>query len=83
MSAAVRSSLMVSLNLLARRRVPKPAATIETPEGLRLRHPPVADCHRYDRLRETAMERHEVLEMMIAKESGARAATMRRISYFI
>ena len=42
----------VVLNLLARRRDPKPAATIETPEGLRLRHPPVADCHRYDRLRE-------------------------------
>ena len=42
----------VVLNVLARRRDPKPAATIETPEGLRLRHPPVADCHRYDRSRE-------------------------------
>ena len=42
----------VVLNVLARRRDPKPAATIETPQGLRLRHPPVADCQRYDRLRE-------------------------------
>lgn len=28
------------------------AAVIPTPEGLQLRHPPVVDCHRYDRLRE-------------------------------
>ena len=42
----------VVLNLLARRRDPKPPVTIETPESLRLRHPPVADCQRYDRSRE-------------------------------
>ena len=42
----------VVLNLLARRRDPKPPEPIETPESLRLRHPPMADCQRYDRLRE-------------------------------
>jgi hypothetical protein len=41
----------VVLNILARRRDPGPAATILTPETLRLRHAPVADCARYDRLR--------------------------------
>ena len=42
----------VVLNILARRRQPAPPAAIPTPEGLRLRHRPVADCRRYDRLRE-------------------------------
>ena len=42
----------VVLNILARRRQPAPPASIPTPEGLRLRHRPVADCQRYDRLRE-------------------------------
>ena len=42
----------VVLNILARRRQPAPPASIPTPEGLRLRHRPVADCRRYDRLRE-------------------------------
>ena len=42
----------VVLNLLARRRDPKPCEPIETPQSLRLRHPPMADCQRYDRLRE-------------------------------
>ena len=41
----------VVLNILARRCQPAPPATIPTPEGLRLRHQPVADCRRYDRLR--------------------------------
>src|SRR5258707_3981298 len=41
----------VVLNILARRRDPGPAATILTPEALRLRHAPIADCARYDRLR--------------------------------
>jgi transposase len=41
----------VILNILARRRDPGPAATILTPEGLRLRHVPAADCARYDSLR--------------------------------
>jgi transposase len=41
----------VILNILARRRdVPAPI-TILTPAALRLRHLPVADCDRYDRLR--------------------------------
>src|SRR5438045_4942037 len=41
----------VILNILARRRDPGPAATILTPAPLRLRHGPLADCARYDRLR--------------------------------
>ena len=63
------------LNILARRCQPAPPATIPTPEGLRLRHQPVADCRRYDRLRGPAMERHEVLAMMTTlKLAGMRAA---------
>ena len=42
----------VVLNILARHRQPAPVPPIPTPEGLQLRHQPVADCHRYDRLRE-------------------------------
>ena len=42
----------VVLNILARQCQPAPPATILTPEGLQLRHRPVADCQRYDRLRE-------------------------------
>ena len=42
----------VVLNILARQRQPAPPATIPTPEGLQLRHQPVADCQRYDSLRE-------------------------------
>jgi transposase len=41
----------VILNILARQRDPGPAATILTPEALRLRHAPIADCTRYDSLR--------------------------------
>jgi len=41
----------VILNILARRRDPGPAATILTPEALRRRHAPIADCARYDSLR--------------------------------
>jgi transposase len=41
----------VILNILARHRNPAPAATILTPEALRLRYAPIADCARYDRLR--------------------------------
>ena len=39
------------LNILARQREPAAAVTLPTPEGLRLRHEPVADCARYDSLR--------------------------------
>jgi transposase len=41
----------VILNILARRRDPGPPVTILTPDALRLRHAPTADCSRYDRLR--------------------------------
>ena len=42
----------VILNILARRREPAvPPLTIVTPEALRLRVDPAADCGRYDRLR--------------------------------
>ncbi len=39
------------INILARRREPAPTPPIMTPEALRLRHAPVADCSRYDSLR--------------------------------
>jgi hypothetical protein len=44
----------VVLNILARQREPPAPVTILTPEALRLRHEPVADCARYDTLRRSA-----------------------------
>jgi hypothetical protein len=41
----------VIINILARRREPGSAGTITTPDALRLRHAPAADCARYDSLR--------------------------------
>jgi hypothetical protein len=41
----------VILNILARRREPPRPLAIVTPEDLALRHPPRADCGRYDSLR--------------------------------
>jgi hypothetical protein len=41
----------VILNVLARRRDPGPAASIQTPASLALLHTPIADCARYDTLR--------------------------------
>ena len=41
----------VILNILARQREPAAPVTILTPESLRLRHEPAADCARYDTLR--------------------------------
>ena len=41
----------VILNILARRREPPTPAPIATSDTLALRHPPVADCARYDQLR--------------------------------
>jgi transposase len=41
----------VILNILARRRQPAASITIMTPDALRLRHEPTADCARYDSLR--------------------------------
>jgi transposase len=46
------SSADVIINILARQRDPAgPALTILTPDALKLRHAPVADCSRYDTLR--------------------------------
>ena len=58
--AAVREALdagaasdEVILNILSRRREPpRPAANV-TPEDMALMHPPVANCARYDSLRDT------------------------------
>jgi transposase len=50
LSEAVHSADVV-INILARQRDPGPAATILTPDALRLRHAPLADCARYDQLR--------------------------------
>lgn len=44
-------SASVILNSLARTKDPTPAATILTPDALRLRCARVADCSRYDSLR--------------------------------
>ena len=41
----------VIINILARRREPESAGAITTPDALRLRHAPAADCARYDSLR--------------------------------
>jgi transposase len=52
MSEGVHSSDVI-INILARQRDPGPAATILTPDALKLRHAPLADCARYDQLRST------------------------------
>jgi transposase len=44
-------SAAVILNILARRREAAAPITIMTPDALRLRHEPMADCSRYDSLR--------------------------------
>src|SRR5256885_2503808 len=44
----------VILNILAPQRDTGPAATILTPDALRLRHAPIADCARYDSLRKAS-----------------------------
>jgi transposase len=50
LSQGVHSAAVI-LNILARRREPAAPITIMTPDALRLRHAPEADCARYDRLR--------------------------------
>ncbi|MGH7104823.1 MAG: IS21 family transposase [Acetobacteraceae bacterium] len=50
MSESVHSPDVI-INILARQRDPGPAATIFTPDALRLQRAPVADCARYDQLR--------------------------------
>jgi hypothetical protein len=62
-SEGVHSSDVI-VNILARQRDPRPIAPIFTPEALRLRHAPVADCARYDHQEGMSMERTEVLDMM-------------------
>jgi transposase len=52
MSEGVHSSDVI-INILARQRDPGPVASIVTPDALKLRHAPVADCARYDQLRST------------------------------
>src|ERR1700709_867254 len=44
----------VILAVLARRRQPAPPPSIITPDALRLRIEPAADCSRYDRMRKIA-----------------------------
>src|SRR5690349_15021982 len=56
-SAALRQGVHSSdviLNILARLRQPALPLTILTPDALRLRHEPAADCARYDSLRRAA-----------------------------
>jgi hypothetical protein len=50
LDAGVSSDELI-LSILARRREPPRSAGIITSEALKLRHPPIADCARYDRLR--------------------------------
>src|SRR6201987_5372944 len=50
LSEGVHSADVV-INILARQRDSGPTATILTPDALRLRHAPTADCARYDQLR--------------------------------
>ena len=49
----------VVLNILSRHRDPGPATTILTPDALRLRHVPIADCARYDSLRRVPDGAHQ------------------------
>jgi hypothetical protein len=55
LSEGVHSADVV-INILARRRDPGPA-TIMTPDALRLRHAPIADCARCDQLKGRSEER--------------------------
>jgi len=50
-TGALAASDDLILNILARRREPPRPLTIITSEDSALRHPPIADCARYDRLR--------------------------------
>ena len=66
----------VILTVLARRHQPPTPASITTPDGLRLKVEPVADCGRYDLAYKVAlMERHEILDAMTElKLYGMRAS---------
>ena len=55
----------VIINILARRREPEPPVTITTPDALRLRHAPAADCDAIRQPQEgPLMERSEILATM-------------------
>jgi hypothetical protein len=54
----------VILAVLARRVQPVMPPSIATPAALRLKIEPAADCGRYDGIRRSPMERHEILEAM-------------------
>ena len=56
--AAVREAMMAGtandeaiLNILSRRREPPPMRAIDVLVDLKLKHPPIADCARYDMVR--------------------------------
>jgi hypothetical protein len=50
MAEGVHSSDVI-INVLTRHRAQGPTAIIVTPDALMLRHVPIADCARYDQLR--------------------------------
>jgi hypothetical protein len=50
LAAGVHSADVI-INILARQREPPPTPQIHTPEALKLRHAPIADCARYDSIR--------------------------------
>jgi DNA replication protein DnaC len=57
----------VILTVLARRRQPATPPSITTPDALRLKIEPMADCGRYDSIQHKEgrlMERHEILDVM-------------------
>jgi hypothetical protein len=56
------ASADVILNVLARRQQPPPPPPIQTPERLVLSQPPMADCARYDALRQPSMIRPPLME---------------------
>ena len=67
------------LNILARKKDPGLAVTIATPEALRLKHAPAADCARYDSLGRSADGTDNFLALMVkSKLYGMRLPTMRR-----
>jgi len=59
-SGAVRGRPFGRFAINARQRDPGPAETIMTPDALRLRHAPIADCARYDQLTSARVRRFAV-----------------------
>jgi hypothetical protein len=50
------ASADVILNILSRSQAPAPSGPVQTPESLQLKHAPLADCARYDNLRNRVVE---------------------------